>query len=296
VATDDDLNWFQRRLESEKGASPRTVRSYLSDLRQLQTYAAGQGVSLRSVSTALIRGFLGVLAVDRAASSRARKLAAIRMFYRSMLRAGRIAGDPAVDLKSPKLPKRLPKPLPIDEVFALLEAPDAKTALGIRDRAILELLYGAGLRVAELCGLSLGDADSAGAVVRVLGKGNKERLCPLNGSAITALERYLARRPELLAKRGPGSNALFLNHRGGRLTPRSVGRHLDRYVLRCALARNVSPHQLRHSFATHLLAGGMDIRSIQELLGHASLATTQRYTAVSFELLQQVYDRAHPRA
>jgi integrase/recombinase XerC len=163
---------------------------------------------------------------------------------------------------------------------------------------MLEVLYGGGLRVSELCGLSLRDVDFPQRTVRVLGKGNKERICPLNEGAIDALKAWLERRGELLAKPGKKQDpsALFLNFRGGRLTTRSVERHLDKYVQQLGLQRELSPHALRHSFATHLLAGGADIRSIQELLGHASLSTTQRYTAVSFEQLQAVYDKAHPRA
>jgi integrase/recombinase XerC len=186
----------------------------------------------------------------------------------------------------------------VDEVFALLATPSSHSALGLRDRAILEVLYGAGLRVSELCGLSLGDVELEARTVRVLGKGRKERLCPLNAAAVDALRAYLKTRSRLLVRAAPGQDprALFLNRRGGRLTPRSVARHLDRYVLQLALARKVSPHALRHSFATHLLAGGADVRSIQELLGHASLSTTQRYTHVGLEHLQAVYDQAHPRA
>jgi integrase/recombinase XerC len=201
-------------------------------------------------------------------------------------------------VKSPKLPKTLPKPVPIDELLALLETPSQKTVLGLRDRAIFHVLYGGGLRVSELCGLSLDDVDPKAGLVRVMGKGSKERLCPLNPKALEALSLYGARRGELLAKIRPGQDpdALFLNYRGGRLTARSIARHLDKHVVACALARKISPHALRHSFATHLLAGGADVRTIQELLGHASLSTTQKYTAVSFELLQQVYDKAHPRA
>jgi integrase/recombinase XerC len=188
--------------------------------------------------------------------------------------------------------------LPVEEVFALLDVHDLKTVLGLRDKAILELLYAGGLRISELCGLDLLDVDRSGRIVRVMGKGSKERLVPVNAQSIRALEAYLARRGELLATPKPGQEpeAMFLNFRGGRLTPRSIARHLDAHVLKCALARKVSPHALRHSFATHLLGGGADIRSIQELLGHASLSTTQRYTHVTWEQLQQVYDAAHPRA
>ncbi len=287
---------FQDFLDRSKGASPHTIRAYLADLRELEAYLEQQGVDLTGATHAHLRGHLGVLAVDRAASSRARKLASLKAFYKFLTRSGVLAVNPAARVKTPKLPARLPKVLPVDEVFALLSAPPEDTVLGLRDRAILEVLYGGGLRVAELCGLAVGDLDRAGRVVRVLGKGSKERLCPLNAQALAAVDRYLDRRPSLAEKPGAAPEALFLNHRGGRLTARSIARHLDRYVIQLALARKVSPHALRHSFATHLLGGGADVRSIQELLGHASLSTTQRYTHVSWESLQAVYDKAHPRA
>jgi integrase/recombinase XerC len=203
--------------------------------------------------------------------------------------------NPARLVSAPRQPKSLPRAVPIDELFALLETPDLRTPAGLRDRAILEVLYGGGLRVSELCGLSIGDWDASENVVRVLGKGRKERIVPLGEKAAAALRAYGDRREEL-ARGRPAGNALFLNHLGGRLTPRGVQKRLDQHVVACALARRVSPHALRHSFATHLLAGGADLRSIQMLLGHAGLATTQRYTAVSFEALQAVYDKCHPRA
>jgi integrase/recombinase XerC len=287
---------FERHLVDERNASPHTVRGYLNDLRGLEAYLGD--VPLDAVTHVQIRGHLGVLAVDHAASSRARKLASIKAFYRYLHERKLVAANPARRLKAPRLPERLPKVLPVDEVFALLEAPKNETVLGLRDRAILAVTYGAGLRISELCGLSLDDLDRRGRVVRVMGKGRKERICPLAPRAIAAVDAYLARRGELLVKLSPKQDpaAIFLNHRGGRLTPRSIARHLDRYVQRLALARKVSPHALRHSFATHLLGAGADIRSIQELLGHSSLSTTQRYTHVSWEKLQEVYDAAHPRA
>jgi len=292
-----ELVRFKLHLEG-KGASPHTVRAYLIDLQQFEAYLAGQGLTLMEGSHATIRGFMSVLAVDKKATSRARKVASVRAFYRYLVRQKLLPASPAKSVKTPKLPKTLPKAVPVDELFALLTTPSAKSVLGLRDRAILEVLYGGGLRISELCGLDLGDLDRAGRVVRVLGKGQKERICPLNPKALAALESYLARRGELLASPHPGQapDAVFLNYRGGRLTPRSVARHLDAHVVACALARKVSPHALRHSFATHLLGGGADVRSIQELLGHASLSTTQRYTHVTFEQLQAVYDKAHPRA
>jgi integrase/recombinase XerC len=293
-----ELTAFRAYLEDLRGASRHTVRNYFDDLVAFETFLESAGLTVLTASPRDIRAYLATLAVDKAATTRARKLSSIRSFYRYLRRQGRITSSPAQLLRSPKLPQRLPKVIPIDELFAILGAPSPKTVLGLRDRAILEVLYGGGLRLSELCSLDVGDLDREGAVVRVFGKGAKERLCPLNPKAIVALETYLQRRGELLATPNPKQSpkALFLNARGGRLTPRSIERHLDRYVLQVAIARKISPHALRHSFATHLLAGGADIRSIQELLGHASLSTTQRYTAVTFEQLQAIYDRAHPRA
>lgn len=293
------LEKFRVHLEDEKGASPHTVRNYLIDLVDYERYLVERmKLSLLAGTHAAIRGYLGTLTVDHTPASRARRLASIKSFYKYLVRQKLLPASPAKLVKSPKLPKTLPKVLPVEEVFAILDMPDLKTVLGLRDKAILELLYGGGLRISELCGLDTLDVDRSSRIVRVMGKGSKERLVPVNAQAIRALEAYLARRGELLAKPSPGQapDAMFLNFRGGRLTPRSIGRHLDDYVLKCALARNVSPHAMRHSFATHLLGGGADIRSIQELLGHASLSTTQRYTHVTFEQLQQVYDAAHPRA
>ncbi|QRN93896.1 tyrosine recombinase XerC [Archangium violaceum] len=293
------LEKFRAHLEDEKGASPHTVRNYLIDLVDFERYLVERmKLTLLAATHASIRGYMGTLAVDHAPSSRARRLASIKSFYKYLVRQKLLPGSPAKLVKSPKLPKSLPKVLPVDEVFAILDMPSRKTVLGLRDRAILEMLYGGGLRISELCGLNLLDVDRSGRIVRVMGKGSKERLVPVNAQAIRALDAYLARRGELLAVPRPeqDADAVFLNYRGGRLTPRSIARHLDTYVVQCALQRKVSPHAMRHSFATHLLGGGADIRSIQELLGHASLSTTQRYTHVSWEQLQAVYDAAHPRA
>ncbi|RKG70424.1 tyrosine recombinase XerC [Corallococcus sp. CA054B] len=293
------LEQFKVHLEGEKGASPHTVRNYLIDLKDYERYLVERmKLSLLAGTHAAIRGYLGTLSVDHAPTSRARRLASIKSFYKYLVRQKLLSASPAKLVKSPKLPKSLPKVLPVEEVFAILDMPDVDTVLGLRDKAILEMLYGGGLRISELCGLDLLGVDRSSRIVRVMGKGSKERLVPLNVKAIRALEAYLARRGELLAelREGQDPDALFLNFKGGRLTARSIARHLDAYVLKLALARKVSPHAMRHSFATHLLGGGADIRSIQELLGHASLSTTQKYTHVTFEQLQEVYDSAHPRA
>jgi integrase/recombinase XerC len=289
---------FKLHLERARGASAHTVAAYIKDLEEFRRYLATRNLTLTTATHAAIRGFLGVLAVDRQASTRARKLASIKSFYRYLVRQKKIESSPAKLVKGPKLPRSLPRFLPVDEMFAVVEEPSKKTALELRDRAVLEVLYGGGLRVSELCHLSIEDVDRDGRTLRVLGKGNKQRLCPIHPRAIAAIDGYLTRRPELLKKaaRPDPDSPLFLNHRGGRLTRRSVARHLDRYVRRCGLVRKVSPHALRHSFATHLLGAGADVRSIQELLGHASLSTTQRYTHVSWEQLQRIYDQAHPHA
>ena len=292
------IDEFLEYLELSRGLSPHTLRAYRQDLDAFLAYLTPLGASLDQATHLHIRGFLGVESVTKSAATRARRLAGIKSFYAFLLRRKRIAQSPARRVKTPKIPKRLPRAVPVDEAFALVDAPDAQKILGVRDHAILEVLYGGGLRVSELCGLSVSSLDRSGGVVRVLGKGNKERLCPLHPVALEAVDTWLECRGALLAtpRKKQDPQALFLNARGGRLTPRSVERHLSVYVQRLGIPRKITPHGLRHSYATHLLAGGADIRVIQELLGHASLSTTQRYTAVSFEQLQAVYDRAHPRA
>lgn len=294
----DPIADFEESLSRARGLSPHTVAAYLRDLRAFARYLKSTDRTLLTAEHVTLRGWLGTLAVDHAPRSRARALASVRAFYRHLVRSGRLTGSPAAAVRSPKLPQTLPRVLPVDEVFALLAVPGKEGPLGVRDRAMFELLYGSGLRVSEACGLDLDRLDLRAATVRVLGKGRKERICPMNAPTVTALRAWLARRGEVLARPAPGQapHAVFLNHRGGRLTARSVARHLEQTVQRLALQRRVSPHALRHSFATHLLAGGADVRCIQELLGHASLSTTQRYTHVAIEQLQAVYDRTHPRA
>lgn len=294
----DHVDTFLRHLEVARAASPHTLKAYAQDLKAFRAYLESHGLVFEKVTHLHIRGFLSVQSVDLAPASRARRLAGIKAFYRFLTRLKIIEVNPARRVKTPKLPQRLPRAVPIDEAFALMEAPDESKTLGLRDLAMLEVLYAGGLRVSELCGLNLADFDVRSKTVRVLGKGNKERVCPIHDEAVRAVLTWLERRGELLVKlqKKQEPHALFLNYRGGRLTTRSVQRHLDRYVKQLGLNRKMSPHALRHSFATHLLAGGADIRSIQELLGHASLNTTQRYTAVSFEQLQSVYDKSHPRA
>jgi integrase/recombinase XerC len=245
-----------------------------------------------------IRLYLGHLYQDKRIkrTSVVRKLATLRTFFRYLKREGIIEKNPAKLVATPKGGKDLPHALTVDEAFRLLDAPNAHNPLGSRDRAILELLYSSGLRVGELTSLTLDDVDLGGGIVRVMGKGGKERLVPIGSKAVEALRSYLERRGELKKEGESPTPYLFLNRRGGRLTPRSVARMITTYRLRGGIATEASPHTFRHSFATHLLDAGADLRGIQELLGHASLSTTQKYTHVSSAKLMEVYDRTHPRA
>jgi integrase/recombinase XerC len=256
-----------------------------------------------------IRAFLGELHKLRiSASSSARKLSAIRTFVKFLRREDLIENDPSSLVAAPKKPQTIPAHLTIDEMTKLLEMPDASTPLGRRDRAILELFYASGLRLSELVGLGIEDVNLTSRIVRVLGKGKKERLVPFNNSTGDAIRAYLKDRASLTgsvrlqADRGTGKSQrgvkapLFLNYRGGRLSTRSVDRLVRRYVALCGAKFGISPHALRHSFATHLLANGADLRAIQELLGHARISTTQRYTHVNAAQLIEVYKKSHPRA
>ena len=288
---------FAEYLRATRDASPHTLKGYLSDLDQYCEYLEQKRIGIPEADHLAIRGFLATKHPTTKATTRARKLASIRAFYAFLYKKGLVVQNPGRLVMAPKKPKALPKVVPVDDVLALLETPVTDDALGLRDRAMLEVLYGGGVRVSELVGMSLDDWDPGQNVVRVLGKGRKERIVPLGSKARAALEAWLPRRIELLGGSDPRVElAVFLNYAGGRLSTRSVARSIDKHVLACALKRHVHPHALRHSFATHLLDGGADLRVIQELLGHASLSTTQRYTDVSWDRLQAVYDQAHPRA
>ena len=287
-----ELLEFCAHLEQSERRSPHTLRAYRSDLGQLHAFLAGRQVTLDRASRDDLRAFLAARFGSSQPATLLRKQAAMRRFYEHRVGLGQIEESPARRLASPKRRQSLPNVVAVDDCFALLEAPSGESAQGLRDRCLIELLYGAGLRVSELVGLDLQDLIDSATAVRVLGKGRKERLVPLVEKPRLAVARWLERRVEL----GPLSDALFVNRRGGRLTARSVARHLERYALLAGARRHVHPHALRHSFATHLLDMGADLRGIQELLGHASLSTTQRYTHVSSERLVQVYEDAHPRA
>jgi len=301
--SDPWVEGFLNHLRYERNASPHTVRNYGRDVRTFASWAAGRtgteagpGLWAR-VDANLIRAFLASLHAGHAKTSIARTLSGLRTFLGYLVREGHLAASPAEGLRAPKAPKKLPNFLPVDEVFHLLDglADKGEGLAGARDRAMLELLYGTGVRVSELVGLDGRDVRLASRTARIRGKGRVERDVPLTESAARALEAYLnARREAGLPLSGEGP--VFLNARGGRLTDRSVRRVLDRWLREAAIARRVSPHTLRHTFATHLLAGGADLRAIQELLGHKSLSTTQKYTHVGIERLMEIYDKAHPRA
>jgi integrase/recombinase XerC len=299
AALPDEIQRFARWLAGERRASPQTSRAYLADLASYAGYLAGSGLAIVPSSPVAVRGWLGREAATSGPTSIARKLSTVRTFYRFLVKERLATANPARAVQAPRRPKRLPEVLPEADVAALVEAPADASPLGLRDRAFLELLYSSGLRVSELTGLDLDDLDLAEGMVRVLGKGGKERVVPVGGPARDAVRRWIAEgRPALLAGvDGAGARgALFVNYRGGRLSPRSVARRLDRWVTAAGLPRHVHPHVLRHCFATHLLGNGADLRGIQELLGHASLSTTQRYTHLDWKRLAEVYDRAHPRA
>jgi len=282
---------FLRYLAAERGASAHTLRSYAADLAELRAFLRGARVpGLAAADARVLRGYLAWLhGRGLAKSSIARKLASVRSCYRFLARRELVAANPARQLASPRLPRRLPSVLPKDESKDLLDAPSEDTLAGRRDRALLELLYASGVRVAECCGLDLEDLDRRHGTVRVMGKGRKERVVPVGEIALEALDAYLDRR-------GGGNGPLFRNARGTRLSTRSVHSIVRRRARAAGLARRVTPHTLRHTFATHLLGEGADLRFIQELLGHSRLSTTQRYTHVSPEHLMKVYDAAHPRA
>jgi len=290
---------FLQHMESVKGASVHTVKAYAEDLSQLIEFAETQGITdVHAVDSTLLRSFLAYLqSLGLARASRARKTATLRSFFSYLARQSLLPRSPAVGLRSVKTERRLPKYLRSDEMEALLAAPAAETALGLRDRALLETLYATGMRAGELVTLCLSDVDYDEGVIRVIGKGNKERMTLLGRQAVFALQRYARKgRPELLLNAEKDDGALFVNRYGGRLSDRGVRKLFDRYCDAASTHLKITPHVLRHTFATHLLSNGADLRLIQELLGHASLATTQMYTHVSTERLQEVYAQAHPRA
>jgi integrase/recombinase XerC len=294
---------FIKYLTIEKGASEHTCRGYLNDLSHLEGFILSSGlypisdegeVDVSRIDREIIRIYLRALFRSNKKSSIARKLASIRSFFQYLVRNGVISKNPAKGVATPKTERYIPVTLTIDEIFRMLDAPDKSNPLGLRDRAILELLYSSGIRVGELTQLNCDDVDLELGIIKVLGKGKKERIVPIGSKAIEAIKDYLRKRKFLSGNGTEGP--LFINTRNGRLTDRSVRRIVEKYGKKCGPGRSITPHALRHTFATHLLDAGADLRDIQELLGHVSLSTTQKYTHVSIDGLMDVYDKAHPRS
>jgi integrase/recombinase XerC len=291
---------FLRYLKLERNASDLTIKSYNEDFGSLMEFIQGQYADVSSpsdVTVGILRTFVAYLHdCEYAKTTIARRLACLRSFFRYCVREGICETNPAKPLRTPRTGRKLPNFLTTDQVARLLEAPIATTPDGLRDRAMLETIYSGGLRVAELVGLNVEHWDQDASIVRVYGKGRKERIAPIGSYAAKALSRYLQVR-EPADNAGPDDQAaLFLNRFGRRLTTRSVGRMIEKHIKSTGLDSKVSPHTLRHSFATHLLDGGADLRCVQELLGHKSLTTTQIYTHVSTRRLRETYEKSHPHA
>ena len=298
---------FIESLPAEKGYSVHTCRAYTRDLEEFVAYLSENGqrpaaasepagaFGPHDVTAVAIRGYLGMLHQKNQKSSIARKLSTLRSFFKFLVKKGVVDHNPVEGILTPKREKPLPGYLPIDAVFHLLDSIETDSVLAARNRAIFETLYSCGIRVSELAGLNVHDIDPDGGTLKVLGKGAKERIVPVGRKALDAIAHY---RMSLEAEKGIGAGAkkpLFLNHQGQRLTPRSIARILKKLVTACGILTPVSPHTLRHTFATHMLDAGTDLRSVQELLGHKNLSTTQKYTHVSIDRLMETYDRAHPR-
>jgi len=300
---EDWIDRYESYLRLERNVSPHTLRNYLSDLRQFDDFLsrrakenAEKKIPLEDVTVHIIRAYLASLSKHNKKSSIGRKLAALKGFFRYLLREKKIQRDPLALISTPKQEKPLPAFLSVDDVFRLLAGIQGDGILTVRDRAILETLYSTGVRVSELTGLDWNDVDFQLGIIRVVGKGSKERIVPIGEVALQSLRDYGAEQSIKWKRAAKGETPVFLNHRGRRITTRSVARIVEKYLKTAGIAVRMGPHGLRHTFATHLLNGGADLRVIQELLGHASLSTTQRYTHVNLDQLTAVYDRAHPRA
>lgn len=304
VMLDDHLAQFLQHLKYERNLSPHTLRNYASDLEQFRDHLfrveRRSDIPVEQIDRLTIREWMAGLHEDHKKTSVARKLASLRTFFQFLVREGKLEANPAKLVATPRIERKLPNHLSMEDAVRFIETPDINTDLGRRDRAILEFLYATGIRVGELVSIDLADIDFRERMVRVTGKRKKQRIVPFGEPALQALMLYLDKtRPVFLSECPPATrdaNAVFLHRRGGRLTTRSVGRMIDKYIRLCADIHDISPHSLRHTFATHLLDQGADLRDIQELLGHARLSTTQIYTQVSMEKMIEVYDKAHPKA
>ncbi len=303
----DRINSFIESLASEKGYSENTCRGYRNDLKEFLNYLTENRlpenrrtrgrdlIGIDGVDSITIRGYLGYLHKRNKKTTIARKLSAVRSFFKFLVRRGAIEDNPADAILTPKQEKTIPAYLPVDEMFRLLDSIQAGNILDLRNRAIFETLYSCGIRVSELAGLNTLEVDFKGALIRVLGKGSKERIVPIGQKALGAIKIYREQLKMECGISGDHNGPLFLNKNKGRLSARSVARILEKLVTACGLLTPVSPHTMRHTFATHMLDAGADLRVVQELLGHKSLSTTQKYTHVSIDRLMETYDRAHPR-
>jgi len=295
---------FLQHLKYERNLSPHTLRNYASDLEQFRQHLfrveKRDDLPIDQIDRLTIREWMASLHGDHKKTSVARKLASLRTFFQFLIREGKLESNPAKLVATPKIERKLPNHLSMEAAVRFIETPDINTDLGRRDRAILEFLYATGIRVGELVGINISDVDLRERMVRVTGKRKKQRIVPFGEPAAQAVMLYLEASRGVFLSQCPEAerdlNALFLHRRGGRLTTRSVGRMIDKYIRQCADIHDISPHSLRHTFATHLLDAGADLRDIQELLGHARLSTTQIYTQVSMEKMIEVYDKAHPKA
>jgi len=293
---------FTDYLVAEKNASPHTLESYLNDISQFEEFLresghAGESSKIDSIDRLAIRSYLGFLYDKKfSASTMRRKLSTLSSFFRFLCREGYLQNNVVKSVPTPKMENKLPSFLSVDEMFRLIDLPEGEEFLAVRDRAMLELFYSTGVRISELVSLKMGDIDRTTQMVKVLGKGGKERLLPFGKKCVEALGEYEKVRSDKIISTKENSEYLFLNHRGKGITTRGVRKIIGKYVTTGNFPGKVSPHSIRHSFATHLLEGGADLRSIQELLGHASLSTTQKYTHLTIDKLVETYDQAHPRA
>lgn len=301
---DDLIAGYAEHLRHERNYSAHTLRNYLSDVAQFHEFLrqrelcldAERQVDPRKIDIHVIRSYLAALNRDRKKSSIGRKIAALKKFFRYLVATRAIDDDPLLWIQSPKQEKPLPTFLSVDDAFQLLGTIKIETGLDVRDRAVLEVFYSTGIRVSELVGLNWSDIDFQLGIVRVVGKGSKERIVPIGEIALQALRDYAHKQQQRWQFACKGETPVFLNNRGGRITARSVARIVEKHLKRAGIPIKMGPHGLRHSFATHLLNSGADLRVIQELLGHASLSTTQKYTHLNLDALTAVYDKAHPRA
>ena len=298
------IDQFLEHLTHERNMSPHTLRNYAIDLAQFRDHLCSiekrPDADIQDIDRLTIREWMASLHNDHKKTSVARKLASLRTFFQFLIREGVVDVNPAKLVATPKIERKLPNHLSVEDAVRFIETPDTNTDLGRRDRAIIEFLYATGIRVGELVSINLRDIDFRERLVRVTGKRKKQRIVPFHEHALQALMHYLSETRPAFLNNAPAAErdnqAVFLNYQGTRITTRSVGRMIDKYIKQCADIHDISPHTLRHSFATHLLDSGADLRDIQELLGHALLSTTQIYTQVSMEKMIAVYDKAHPKA